>query len=159
MIRHSIIIDKPKAQVSFPKWLSVLLLTFCCYVASAQEDNKKQLAGELSAQVLLSADTHALYINFVAGGIKYKFTNAAVALNVYPAFRYLWDEDQRIKGKSSITPDLAFGPLFQYKQLIVATPIYYVAAEGKWRFTAGIGMTIDKLFYKTKAKEQNRKIL
>lgn len=147
------ITDIHKAKVSSSKWILVLMLFFSYHITLAQEDNKKQLVGELSAQVLLSADTHSLYINFVAGGIKYKFTNAAVALNVYPAFRYLWDEDLRIKGKSSITPGLAFGPLFQYKQLIIATPIYYVAAEGKWRFTAGIGMTIDKLFYKTKVKD------
>ncbi|MBE9461925.1 hypothetical protein ACFP1I_23335 [Dyadobacter subterraneus] len=141
-------------QLHLLKCVLTLFLFLEIQSVLAQDHKKVALSGELTAQALVSTDIHSLYLNFVAGGIKYKFKNSAVALNVYPAFRYLWDTSQRVPGRSAVTPGLAFGPLFQYKHYIISTPLFYDAFKGRWRLTLGIGLGIDKFFYKSGKEEK-----
>jgi hypothetical protein len=87
-----------------------------------------------SGQIMMSYDGSALYYNMGGPAFFANIKKSKIGIAMYPSLKLMNDNP-----KPFVTPILGSGIFYQYKKIVVAMPMYFIAAENKWKLSFGLG--------------------
>jgi|GEM_PF-2409995 len=118
----------------------------------AQEENPEApvtqgssvTVSSFTAQVLVSSNLEAMFLNVVGAGIRYSHRHTSVSLTIFPSLSFKEDRRDVLpeNKKPFVRPGFAIGPLFQYKRIMMGLPTFY--QDDEWHFTVGVGVKFGK---------------
>ncbi len=121
------------------KFLLNNFIILCCILSLSATAQKAEIKITVSGSLIAATDGKAFYTNYGGPGIKLVTGKSAFSINMLPGLKFINDNPRPF-----VTPILGTGILYYYKKLIVALPLYYIAAQLKWKPALGFGIKIGK---------------
>ena len=117
-------------------FITCLILCIASTGVFAQKTNAK--AG-FSGMLMAATDGRSVYVNLGGPGVKWSKEEWSAGVYMLPTLRLRDD-----KPRPLVTPTLGAGVIIGYCKLLFGIPVYYSAADLKWKVAFGLGVKLGK---------------